>query len=112
MVGKKVKGRKRHIATDTRGNLLSIKVHAANIHDTNSGSAVLAFRLIRYVFISTYMSCHGKNVTDYIKELSTLKSTSKKYEYMLSRGYKLAGFLPNCYGVNEHGIMVVKNLCE
>ena len=35
--GKKVKGRKRHIVVDTMGNLLSITVHAANIHDTKSG---------------------------------------------------------------------------
>jgi transposase len=35
--GKKVKGRKRHIVTDTMGNLLSICVHAANTHDTKSG---------------------------------------------------------------------------
>jgi putative transposase len=34
---KKVKGRKRHIVVDTMGNLLSITVHAANIHDTKSG---------------------------------------------------------------------------
>ena len=33
----KVKGRKRHIVTDTMGNLLAIKVHAANIHDTKAG---------------------------------------------------------------------------
>jgi len=69
-------------------------------------------RIIRTIFGSTNMSCHGKKVTDYIEELSTLKSTSKGYEYMLSRGYKLAGFLPNCYGMNEHGIMILKNLCE
>ena len=37
MVGKKIKGRKRHIVTDTMGNLLAIVVHAANIHDTKSG---------------------------------------------------------------------------
>jgi putative transposase len=37
MVGKKVKGRKRHIVVDTMGNLLAISVHAANIHDTKSG---------------------------------------------------------------------------
>ena len=37
MVGKKVKGRKRHIVTDTMGNILSVFVHAANIHDTMSG---------------------------------------------------------------------------
>ena len=35
--GKKVKGRKRHIVVDTMGNLLSVVVHAANIHDTKSG---------------------------------------------------------------------------
>lgn len=35
--GKKVKGRKRHIVVDIMGNLLSICVHAANIHDTKSG---------------------------------------------------------------------------
>jgi putative transposase len=38
--GKKVTGRKRHIATDTMGNLLTVKVHAANIHDTMSGCHV------------------------------------------------------------------------
>jgi len=37
MAEKKVKGRKRHIVVDTMGNLLSVSVHAANIHDTKSG---------------------------------------------------------------------------
>lgn len=37
MVEKKIKGRKRHIVVDTSGNLLSVVVHAANIHDTKSG---------------------------------------------------------------------------
>lgn len=31
---KKVKGRKRHILTDTLGHLLYVQVHAANTHDT------------------------------------------------------------------------------
>ncbi|MDR3156028.1 MAG: IS5 family transposase [Holosporaceae bacterium] len=31
--GKKIKGRKRHIAVDADGHLLHIKVHAANTHD-------------------------------------------------------------------------------
>ena len=35
--GKHVKGRKHHIVVDTLGNLLSVTVHAANIHDTKSG---------------------------------------------------------------------------
>lgn len=39
--GKKIKGRKRHIVTDTQGLLLGIKVHAANEHDSKSGYKVL-----------------------------------------------------------------------
>lgn len=34
---KKTKGRKRHIVTDVMGNILSVAVHAANIHDTVFG---------------------------------------------------------------------------
>ena len=34
---KKTKGRERHIVVDIMGNLLAVVVHAANIHDTNSG---------------------------------------------------------------------------
>ncbi|MFR6400009.1 transposase [Ruminococcus sp.] len=37
MTVEKTKGRKRHIVTDTMGNLLCIHVHAANIHDTKGG---------------------------------------------------------------------------
>ena len=37
---KKIKGRKRHIVTDTQGHLLHVKVHKANIHDTVSGCEV------------------------------------------------------------------------
>ena len=36
-MGKKIKGRKRHIVVDTMGNILSIDIHAANIHDTKAG---------------------------------------------------------------------------
>ena len=35
--GKKVKGRKRHIVVDIMEDVLSVVVHAANIHDTKSG---------------------------------------------------------------------------
>ncbi len=39
--GKKVKGRKRHIVTDTVGNLLEVVVNAANTADSKGGIAVL-----------------------------------------------------------------------
>lgn len=37
MEEKKIKGRKRHIAVDTMGNLLGVVVHEANMHDTQAG---------------------------------------------------------------------------
>ena len=43
--GKKVKGRKRHIATDTEGHLLGVQVHAADIQDRDG--AVRRHRLHR-----------------------------------------------------------------
>ena len=39
--GKKIKGRKRHIITDTNGWLLSVVVHAANEHDSQTGFGVM-----------------------------------------------------------------------
>jgi len=46
--GKKIKGRKQHIATDTQGHLLHVKVHAANIHDTTIGGQVFEQALEKY----------------------------------------------------------------
>lgn len=48
MGGKKVKGRKRHIITDTQGHLLHVKVHAANTHDTVAGCQVFKEALDKY----------------------------------------------------------------
>lgn len=45
---KKVKGRKRHIVTDTQGHLLHVKVHAANTHDTVAGCQVFQETLDKY----------------------------------------------------------------
>lgn len=53
--GKKVKGRKRHIVTDTIGNLLTVKVHAANIHDTKAGRAV--FQQAKFLYPSLTGVC-------------------------------------------------------
>ena len=40
--GKKVKGRKRHIVTDTEGHLLGVQVHAADIQDRDGAVGVIA----------------------------------------------------------------------
>ena len=45
---KKVKGRKRHIVTDTLGHILHVKIHAANTHDTVGGCGVFDEALVKY----------------------------------------------------------------
>ncbi|MDR1098818.1 MAG: transposase [Tannerella sp.] len=37
----KVKGRKKHIITDTNGLLLTVEIHAANEHDGKAGFRVI-----------------------------------------------------------------------
>lgn len=48
MAGKKTKGIKRHIVVDTQGNILHVKVHAANIHDTIAGCEVMQEMIAKY----------------------------------------------------------------
>jgi putative transposase len=45
---KKIKGRKRHIVTDTQGHILHIDIHAANIHDTVAGCDVIKDAFSKY----------------------------------------------------------------
>ena len=45
--GKKIKGRKRHILTDTMGNLLNVKVHSAAIQDREGGLDVIIDKDLR-----------------------------------------------------------------
>ena len=46
--GKKIKGRKRHIAVDTQGNLLAVIVHSAGIQDRVAARAVLLRLFCRF----------------------------------------------------------------
>jgi putative transposase len=53
--GKRVKGRKRHIVTDTCGSLLAVQVHPANIQDVHGAVPLLKyvgliFPNLRYIF--------------------------------------------------------------
>jgi transposase len=50
--GKKVKGRKRHIVTDTQGNLLCGIVHAANVQDRDGAPAVVSLTCESYPTIA------------------------------------------------------------
>ncbi|MDE2238807.1 MAG: IS5 family transposase [Rhodospirillales bacterium] len=53
--GKKIKGRKRHIVTDTLGNLVGLVIHSADIQDRDGAPAVLKsirrkYPRLRHVF--------------------------------------------------------------
>ena len=49
--GKKIKGRKRHIVTDTQGNLVGLIVHEASIQDRDGAPCVLASIRHRYPWL-------------------------------------------------------------
>jgi transposase len=73
-VGKKIKGRKRHILTDTNGLLVAARVHAADIQDRDGAVPLLAsirgaFPWLRHVFadggyagtkLQTALAAHGE----------------------------------------------------
>lgn len=85
--GKKIKGRKRHILTDTEGFLVAALVHAADIQDRDGAPAVLAearyrFPWLRHVFADGgYAGCKlrraltklGEWTVDVIKRSDTAK---------------------------------------
>jgi putative transposase len=75
MVGKKIKGRKRHIVTDTQGHILHLKVHAANTHDTVAGCKVFEETLEKYSTLQGICADAGyrKTFEEYVK--NKLKKT-------------------------------------
>ena len=79
--GKKVKGRKRHIATDIEGHLLHVKVHAANIHDTKGGCEIFERVKEKYPTIKGFSADAGYRgtATDFVeKEMGLKMEISKK----------------------------------
>ena len=73
-MAKRVKGRKRHIVTDTNGSLLAVLVHAANIQDNHGAvpllkSLGLAFPKLRHIFADRVY--RGSKLLDAISELGT-----------------------------------------
>ena len=79
--GKKVKGRKRHIVVDTLGNLISVIVHAANIHDTKGGCDVVKQAAKKHESILGFSGDEGYRGTtfEFVKnELKLNMEISKK----------------------------------
>jgi transposase len=79
--GKKIKGRKRHILTDTNGLLVTARVHAADIQDRDGAVPLLAsirgtFPWLRHVFadggyagakLQTALAAHGEWTLEIVK---------------------------------------------
>lgn len=81
--GKKIKGRKRHIATDTLGNLLTVEVHSADKQDRDKGLDVIAkakqtYTTIKKVFADGGYS--GQLVCKMKDKLNCELEIVKKYE--------------------------------
>jgi transposase len=75
MGGKKIKGRKRHVVTDTQGHRLHVKVHAANIHDTVAGCGVFEEALRAYPRLKGVCADAGYRKTFEIGVQQVLKKT-------------------------------------
>jgi len=66
-----VKGRKRHIVTDTLGHILHVQVHAANIHDTVGGCSVFEKTLKKYPTLKGVCEDAGyrKTMEEFVKNV-------------------------------------------
>ena len=81
LTGEKTKGRKRHIVVDVLGCLLSVVVHAANIHDTKSGISTAKRAYERYPSIQKFCAdagYRGTFVSDLKEQLELDADISEK----------------------------------
>ena len=90
--GKKVKGRKRHIATDTMGNLLVVEVHSASDQDRVKGFDVMSKAKSTYKSIEKIFADGGytgklvKRVKDGLNcKLEIVKRTDKEFKVLHKR---------------------------
>ncbi len=69
------------------------------------------YRNLKYIIGSTDMSCHGRPIMDYAEELRNLTSNGREhFDYFVQYGFSPTGFIPDCYGENYHGIIMIKSL--
>ena len=80
-MGETTKGRKRHIVVDVLGCLLSVHVHAANIHDTKGGITTAKRAYERYPSIRKFCAdagYRGTFVSDVKEQLGLEVDISEK----------------------------------
>jgi transposase len=68
--GKKVKGRKRHLVVDTQGNVVHIRVHAADISESDGAKIVLSDLVDKHPRVETILTdggYHARDFADWVK---------------------------------------------
>ena len=75
MGGEKIKGRKRHIASETLGNMLTVHVHAANVADTSQGWEVCDRVAEKYESVEAFCGDQGYSGTtvEFVEDLLGLR---------------------------------------
>ena len=94
--GKKIKGRKRHIVTDTQGNLVGLVVHEASIQDRDGAPCVLASIRSRYPWLRHIFADGGyageklraalKRIGEWTIEIIKRSDTARGFEILPRRG--------------------------
>jgi putative transposase len=87
--GKKIKGRKRHILTDTEGNLVHAVIHTADIQDRDGAPLVLAEIVNRFPWLR-HIFADGGYAGDKLKQ--ALAKISKWTLEIIKRSDKAKGF--------------------
>ena len=92
--GKKVKGRKRHIVTDTQGLVLAVRVHPANRHDSKAAPEVIRqlkgeFKRMKKIYADGgyrgELKDVVKNELKYALKITLRKDKSKKFKPLPKR---------------------------
>src|SRR5712675_2154651 len=93
--GKKIKGRKRHIVTDTQGNLVGLVVHEAGIQDRDGAPCVLASIRSRYPWLRHILADGGyageklpkalKRIGEWTVEIIERSDTAQGFEVLPRR---------------------------
>ncbi len=91
--GKKIKGRKRHIVTDTEGHLVGLQVHAADIQDRDGAVGVLSSIRLLYPWLR-HVFADGGYAGDKLRD--ALRKIGQWTIAIIKRSDRAAGFEVFC----------------
>jgi hypothetical protein len=81
------------------------------IEATEAWARSKGFVIMRFTIGSRGLSCHDRTLCNPWEELRDIHAVDREeYNWFLSMGYLPSGVLPNIYGDNHHGILLVKQL--